>query len=391
MGRQSKGFSQKIGRGWGRIFGRSNTQTATAATGTAQTPTTGPLPASKSTDVLGDLFQGAQQPNQPSGNGHASNLQHNQGENLNLVNYSPEELVEQVDRALNRIQFGWTRATKWMENYSEVWSVMGPIILVIGTIGEVFLVLWLRQKEQDVIAGLSIVAVALVLEGTFLAVSYKAATIRNRAEKRPEGQTALDKKKLWRQFGFWFALAIGVCATQMIFIAAQTNDTGIGLYGVWAFAILRAVFTLVADGYTAFAHEEKPTTAERALEEEQQRTKHAETFLKQKTTEVTIINTGILGIREAHNEAVIKDIELRTQMEIKQLQSEAQVKTLKTQQEQDALFRTLQNNIMRALLDPDMPESQRAVLLSTLQSLAGAARQLLPGPVTRIEEEEADE
>ncbi|MGB8346575.1 MAG: hypothetical protein WCD86_16940 [Ktedonobacteraceae bacterium] len=389
MGRQSKGFSQNVGRGWGRILGRSNAQTATAATGTAQTPTTGPLPASKSTDVLGDLFQGAQQPNQPSGNGHSSNLQHTQGGDLNLVNYSPEELVEQVDRALNRVQFGWTRATKWMENYSEVWSVAGPIILVIGTIGEVFLVLWLRQKAQDVIAGLSIVAVALVLEGTFLAVSYKAATIRNRAEKRPEGQTALDKQKLHRQFGFWFALAIGVCATQMIFIAAQTNDTGIGLYGVWAFAILRAVFTLVADGYTAFAHEEKPTTAERALEEEQQRTKHAETFLRQKTTEVTIINTGILEIREAHNAAAIKEVKQTTQLQLERLQSEAQISAMKTQQEQATRMTNLSNNIMRALFDPELPDDQREKLLNIMQGMA-TAHKLLPQSKVTIEEE-ADE
>src|SRR5579859_6823237 len=164
------------------------------------------------------------------------------GDMVNLVNYTPEQLVQHVDQRVSRIQFGWSFSTKWMEGYSEVWAWLGPIILVIGTIGEVFLVLWLRQKAQEVIAGLSIVAVALVLEGTFLAVSYKAATIRNRAEKRPDGPTPLDKKKLQRQFYFWLALAVGVCATQVIFIAAQTKDDGIGIWGVWIFAILRAVF-----------------------------------------------------------------------------------------------------------------------------------------------------
>src|SRR6266481_5582543 len=99
---------------------------------------------------------------------------------LSLVNYSPEELVQHVDQSLNRVQFGWSWNSKFMENYSEVWSLVGPIILLVGTIGEVFLVLWLRQKTQNLVAGLSIVAVAMVLEGTFLTVSYKSATIRNR-------------------------------------------------------------------------------------------------------------------------------------------------------------------------------------------------------------------
>ena len=135
-----------------------------------------------------------------------------------------------------------------MEGFSEFWSWMGPLVLLAGTIGEVFIVLWTRQKVQDVLAGMSIVAVALVLEGTFLAVSYKAARIRNRAERNPGGITSLDKKKLTKQFLFWIALAIGVCSTQIIFIIAQTSDTGIGQYGVYAFAGLRAFFTLVADG-----------------------------------------------------------------------------------------------------------------------------------------------
>src|SRR5579871_1927063 len=217
-----------------------------------------------------------------------------QSELLNLVNYTPEQLVQHVDQKVARIQFGWSFTTKLMENYSECWAWAGPIILVLGTIGEVFLVLWSRQKIQDIMAGLSIVAVALVLEGTFLAVSYKAATIRNRAERRIGGANELDRRKLKRQFTFWCALAFGVCATQIVFIVAQTKDDGIGQQGVWIFAILRAVFTLVADGYTAFAHEEKPTTADRALEEEERRTKASDLLLAQKQREVTTINNGIL-------------------------------------------------------------------------------------------------
>src|SRR5436853_1534805 len=240
-------------------------------------------------------------PTVPTGTA-AQGSQGNMG-TINLVNYTPEQLVSHVDQNFARIQFGWTFTTKWMEGFAEVWSWVGPIVLVLGTIGEVFLVLWLRQRTKDLLAGVSIVAVALVLECTFLTVSYKSATIRNRAERRPGGASDLDKKKMQKQFGFWIALGFGVCATQVIFIAAQTMEAipgqggDIGIYGVWIFAILRAVFTLVADGYTAFAHEEKPTTAERAVEEEEQRTKAAEKLLQQKRREITIINEGILDVR----------------------------------------------------------------------------------------------
>jgi hypothetical protein len=299
-----------------------------------------------------------------------------QSELLNLVNYTPEQLVQHVDQRLARIHFGWSFSTKLMEGYSEVWAWMGPIVLVIGTIGEVFLVLWLRQKAQEVIAGLSIVAVALVLEGTFLAVSYKAATIRNRGERRPDGPTPLDRRKLRRQFYFWLALAFGVCATQVIFIAAQTRDDGIGLYGVWTFAILRAVFTLVADGYTAFAHEEKPTTAEQALEEEEQRTKASELLLHQKKREVSIINDGILEVREASVEAQIKDDQMQTRLEIEKMQNQAQISALRTQQDTAEMTIQMLTRLQRAILDPAMPPDQRQVAINIMVAMGRGYNQL---------------
>src|SRR5216110_338639 len=79
-------------------------------------------------------------------------LQKSEGGSLNLVNYSPEELIQHVEHTLSRVQFGWTRTAKWMEGFSEFWSWMGPLVLLAGTIGEVYLVLWLRQKNQDVLA-----------------------------------------------------------------------------------------------------------------------------------------------------------------------------------------------------------------------------------------------
>jgi hypothetical protein len=274
-----------------------------------------------------------------------------------------------------------------MEGFSEFWSWMGPLVLLAGTIGEVFIVLWTRQKVQDIVAGMSIVAVALVLEGTFLAVSYKAARIRNRAERNPGGMTTLDKKKLMKQFFFWFALAIGVCSTQIIFIVAQTKDTGIGTYGVWAFAGLRAFFTLVADGYTAFAHEEHPTTGEKALEEQEQRTMLSQKFLHQKKIEVGIINEGIQEVRAITVKAQIEDLDQKTMLEVKQLEARSRVETLRTQQKQASMFTDLSGNMMRALFDPSLPEGDRDRLLGTMQGFMSATK-YLPQQSTRIEEED---
>jgi hypothetical protein len=315
-------------------------------------------------------------------------LQSTEGSKLTLINYSPEELVQHVEHSLSRVQFGWSRTAKWMEGFSEFWSWMGPLVLLAGTIGEVFIVLWTRQKVQDILAGMSIVAVALVLEGTFLAVSYKAARIRNRAERNPGGPTDLDKKKLQRQFFFWFALALGVCATQIIFIVAQTKDDGIGKYGVWAFAGLRAFFTLVADGYTAFAHEEHPTTGQKALEEQEQRADLAKKFLTQKKQEVAIINEGIQEVRAIAIKAQMEDLEQKTLLEVKQLESKSRVETLRTQQEQATMFTNLSGNMMRALFDPSLPEGDRDRLLGTMQGFMSAMKYLPQPQTVRIEEED---
>jgi hypothetical protein len=323
-----------------------------------------------------------------AGNGTPSMQTSKADSELSLVNYSPEELVQHVDQSLSRVQFGWSWNIKFMENFSEVWSLVGPIILLAGTIGEVFLVLWLRQKTQNLVAGLSIVAVAMVLEGTFLTVSYKSATIRNRAERRATGPNQIDKKKLRRQLLFWVALAFGVCATQIIFIKAQTNADGIGEIGVWAFAILRSVFTLVADGYTAFAHEEKPTTGERALEEQQERAKLAESFLRQKKTEITIFNEGILEVREALNEAQIKDVKMTTSLEVEKLQAQSQIDALKAQQEQATRMMNTNISIMRALFDPEMADADRQKLLTLMQGMASMYHALPQPKVNTITEED---
>jgi len=48
-------------------------------------------------------------------------------------------------------------------------------------------------------------------------------------------------------------------------------------------SLAASILTLVADGYTAFAHEEKPTTDEQALEEQEQRAKMTQNFSSERT------------------------------------------------------------------------------------------------------------
>src|SRR5437660_5409334 len=294
-------------------------------------------------------------PAPPSSPGGASEQGKAQGQETgfqsgttSLINYSPEQLIKQVHEDLSHINVGATRGARFMDKYSDIWALVGPMVLLGGTIGEVFLVLWLRQKAQDILAGLSIVAVALVLEGTFLAVSYRSAMIRSRMRGMVPELARVERQKLFVHLAFWCALALGVCATQVIFIAAQTKPDDIGTYGVWTFAILRAVFTLVADAYTAFAHEEGPTTSELALQAQEEKTKSAEALLHQKRREVQIINEGILEVKEATTEAEIKEEDQRTRLEINRLENMAHIDMMKQNHAQNALFTNLQNNVMRA-------------------------------------------
>ncbi len=330
----------------------------------------------------------AQQQQQNNGQGDKSSsamTRASSGDRLELVNYSPEALIKQVDERIATIQFGWTKTIKWMEGWSEVWSWAGPVILLLGTIGEVFMVLWLRQKVQEVRAGISIVAGAVVLEGTFLTVSYKSATIRGRAERRPGGPSQLDKAKMKKQMFFWFSLATGVCASQIIFVVAQTKTDGIGTYGVWAFAILRSVFTLVADGYTAFAHEEKPTTDERALEEQQHRAKAVKEQLEQSRENVRIFNEGILSVRQSVNEAEIRDVKQRARLETEKLQADQQVAALRQQNELAAMMTGTFTRMIAAMIDPSISEDERQKSLRLMQAFTSV--QQSNGHVKEITEE----
>jgi len=82
MSRLSR-FKDRLGRLGGKQKDPGNAPTNASATA-AQTATIGVPPAA-----------------------HSPRLQSTEGGSLNLVNYSQEELLQQIDRTLSTIQFGW--------------------------------------------------------------------------------------------------------------------------------------------------------------------------------------------------------------------------------------------------------------------------------------------
>ncbi len=354
--------------------GRQPGKTATAAPPTPQPanqpqqknqtgPNTGPLPG-------------------------ATGLQQVQSGNVNLITYSPEELLQQVENRRASVSFGLTGTARFMDNYNQMWSWVGPILFALGTIGEIFIVLWERQRVQNWFTGFTIVAVSMIAEGTLLAVSFAAKRLRNRADKRSSGWTDKEKHKLGTLMKFWIALAVGVALTQIAFVVAQTSPTDIGIAGIWAVALVRSLIALVADCYTAFASEEKPTTGELAIEQQDQETEFTKKLLDQKALEVETLNAGAIKVQEVGIEAEMRQDRMHTQKEIARMQNQAQIETMKTEQEQKVLIDRMRNSAMRAVFDPEMPADQRQAVINMLTGLMGATKQLPPPGSTTVTEEE---
>jgi hypothetical protein len=333
---------------------------------THQGPTTGPL--------------GGQDPNKPA-------VQRVQNGNVSLITFSPEELLRQVEDRRNSVSFDLSGTAKFMDNFNQMWSWAGPILFGLGTIGEIFVVLWNRQKVQNLFVGFTIVAVSMIAEGTLLAVSFAAKRLRNRADKRSSGWSDKEKHKLEVLKRFWFALALGVAATQVAFVVAQTNSTDIGIVGVWIVAIVRSLVALVADCYTAFASEEKPTSGELAIEQQDKETEFTKKLLDQKALEVETLNAGAIKVQEVGIEAEMRQDRMNTQKEIARMQNLAQIDTMKAEQEQKVLIDRMRNSAMRAVFDPEMPAEERQAIIDMLTGLAGATRKL-PPPSTTITEED---
>ncbi len=285
---------------------------------------------------------------------------------VTLVTFSPEELLRQVEERRSRVSFDLSSTARFMDNFNQVWSWAGPILFALGTIGEIFLVLWERQRVQSWFVGFTIIAVSLITEGTLLAISFTAKRLRNRADTRSSGWTDKEKRKLEVLKRFWLALALGVAA--------------------------RAIAALVADCYTAFVSEEKPTSGELALEQQDKETEFTKKLLDQKALEVETLNAGTIRVQEVGIEAEMRQDRLNTQKKIARMQNQAQIDAMKAEQEQKTVIARMQNSAMRAVFDPEMPEAQRQQILNMLTGLMGATRNLPPpGSTTVTEEREEDE
>jgi hypothetical protein len=323
----------------------------------------------------------------PAGNDNVG-VKRVQAGNTTLVTFSPEKVLQQVERRRSGVSFGPSGTAKFMENFNQLWSWAGPLLFAIGTIGEIFIVLWERQKTQTWFTGFTIVAVSMIAEGTLLAVSFASKRLRNKADKRSGGWTEREKQKLSTLKQFWFALAVGVAATQIAFVVAQTDPTTIGVGGVWAVAITRSLVALVADCYTAFASEEKPTTGEQALTELDQETQFTKKLLDQEALKVELINAGSITVQEVAIKAEMAQDKMETHKEIEKLQNKAQIDTMKAQHEQNILMDRMRNSAMRAIFDPQMPAHEKQAILAALSAL-GEATKDIPATGYSISEDES--
>jgi hypothetical protein len=92
-------------------------------------PNTGPLPATA------------------NANGNKAGLQKVDG-GVNLVNYSPEEMMQQVEQTLSHVHFGMNKRQAFKEWAGEVWDIAAPLVLLAGTAGEVFFFIWNNTAES---------------------------------------------------------------------------------------------------------------------------------------------------------------------------------------------------------------------------------------------------
>jgi len=344
--------------------------------------------------------------------GSIPRLESAETDNLNIVNYSHAEVIQQVDATLSRVQFGMSRSRKYMHLIGDIWANIAPWVLCIGTVGEVFAFIWITittSSTAKTVNGkvviqtathtqawwilVSVFATIIALEMTFAVVSFKSAAIRGDAEQRPNGPNDNDRKTIAMYRVFWILLAIFVSLGQVAFlIGSSTQNFTIGVTAFFiTFAILRTVGTMVGDYYTAFAHKETPTTGERANMELEERAAMASKLLTQKNQEITIINDGSMQVMRTQTHAKIERDTLTTEMKMKTLENENRVNTLQKQQEHANKIARMSTNIMDALFDPDMPDQKRERVLGGLQSLIQMNKQfqeLPPAQRTRIEEED---
>jgi len=252
----------------------------------------------------------------------------------------------------------------------------------------VFFFIW-SQTNKDAAwwVAMSVLATVIVLEATFMVVSYKAETIRNRAESRPNGMTVLDQTKIRRYRSTWAFLAFGVGSGQVAFMLLAMSAKSSNLVWLVIFAIVRTVMTLASDFYVAFIHEEKPTEASEVIRSNELRASATSKMLHQRTEETSIINNGILEVRRVTAEAAIKEDNLKTELEMSKMENKARIEGMRSQQENNTLMLRMGASTMRALFDPEMPVEQKESQLRMLTMLMRGMKELPPGHTT-IEEED---
>jgi len=284
-----------------------------------------------------------------------------QSGNISLVTYSPEESLMQVQEARDKVAFGQSPVQSFMANFTQYWSLIGPFLFAIGTIGEIFLVLWERQIKQSYFAGFVIIIVSVIAEGGLLAVSFSSKLLRNRADKRPSGWTPKEVAKLKDIKVIWWLLSVGVAATQVAFVMSQTKSDDIGgPWGLVAIALVRSAVALVADYYTAYISEEKQTSAEMALEIQDQQTAFTDKMLSRKETEITILNNGSIRVQDAAQKAALQQERneaqaemdrdtMRTERELLRLENENKIEKMKSKFAEESAWSQLQIASTRAM------------------------------------------
>lgn len=308
---------------------------------------------------------------------------------LNLVNYTPEQLMHQVHEDLAVVDLAAPWPVRFKESFGEIWSVIGPMLLFAGTAGEVFFFIWNNISDTSAWwVALSVLVTVAVLECTFMVVSYQSDTMRNRMKTKPGGVTDEDKRDLIHHKVFWFILACGVAIGQIAFLVAGMNAKLNNFNFLILFSVGRSAFTLAGDFYTAFIHSEKPTSGESLKTRNKQRADLTNDLLKQKSIEVSLINEGVLDLRKKHTEALIREEADKTELEIKRLENKSRIEALKTLNDQARMFTNLGNSMMQALFDPKMDERERQKLLGTMQGFMSAAKYLPQTIVTEVKDDE---
>lgn len=310
---------------------------------------------------------------------------------INLVNYTPEQLMQQVHTDLAGVDLAAPWPVRFKESFGEIWSVIGPMLLFAGTAGEVFFFIWNNISDTSAWwVALSVLVTVAVLECTFMVVSYQSDTMRNRMKTKQGGATDEDKKDLINHKVFWFILAVGVGVGQIAFLVVGMSAKLNNLNFLILFSVGRSVFTLAGDFYTAFIHSEKPTSGDRLKTRNKQRADLTNDLLKQKSLEVSLINDGVLDLRKKHMEAVMRDEADKTELEMKRLENKSRIESRKILDDQARMFTNLGSGMMQALFDPKMDERERQKLLGVMQGFMSAAKYLPQTIVTEVKDDEEE-